>query len=392
MSRLKRGLRSLRIAGRKWLGRGAIRLRSPGKPSGWALLSYLIDPFVSRVNRSGWHSNWWECRQIAQTFLDLGMGVDVVDWHDESFVPSKDYRILVDIGTNMPRLAPLMKSGCVKLMHATAKHWQFQNAAELKRLNDVAQRRGVALVPRRMAPAGCGLELCDLCTVLGDEATLATFRYANKPLFPIPLSPAAEFPWDETKDFARARRRFLWLGSGGLVLKGLDLVLEAFVGMPDVELVVCGAVSKEADFEQCYWRELYDTPNIRTVGWVDVTKPAFAALAREAAALIYPSASEGCAGSVVTCMHAGLIPLVSRESGAEVGDFGHVLAESNVPAIREAVRQLSRQSAEELRHRSQATWEFARRFYTRERFAEEFRRVVVQWLDGRQTVVSAAAA
>ena len=392
MSRLKRGFQTLRKAGYMWLGRGAIQLRGRGEPRGWALLSYLTDPFVSRVNRSGWHSNWWECRQIAQTFLDLGMGVDVIDWHDDSFVPSRDYRILVDIGTNMPRLAPLMNGGCVKLMHATGKHWLFQNAAELERLNEVAQRRGVALAPRRLAPAGCGLELCDLCTVLGDDATLATLRYAGKPLFPIPLSPAAEFPWDETKDFARARRRFLWLGSGGLVLKGLDLVLEAFAGLSEVELIVCGAVTKEADFERCYWRELYDTPNIRTVGWVDVTQPAFAALAREAAALIYPSASEGCAGSVVTCMHAGLVPLVSRESGAEVKGFGQVLAEASVPAIREAVRQLSRQSADELRGRSRATWEFARRFYTRERFADEFRRVVVQCLDGRQAIVSAAAA
>ena len=276
MSLLSRGWHDCLVAGRKWLGGGAIHLRPAGQPRGRALLSYLTEPFLFPRKRF-WHSSTWECRQIGRILLDLGLAVNVIDWHDQRFRPTKNYEILVNIGTNLPRLAPLVSDGCLKLMHATGKHWLYQNRAELQRLDELAQRRGVALLPRRIAPAGCGLEMCDACTVLGNEETLETLRYAGKPLYPIPLSPAAEFPWDQSKDFDRARPRFLWLGNGGMVLKGLDLVLEAFAGMPELELTVCGPVAAETDFAEFYQRELHETPNIRAVGWVNVTRPEFAA-------------------------------------------------------------------------------------------------------------------
>ena len=55
-----------------------------------------------------------------------------------------------------------------------------------------------------------------------------------------------------------------------MVHKGLDLVLEAFAATPELQLTVCGPVDRERNFNDFYRRELYRTPNIRTVGWIDV--------------------------------------------------------------------------------------------------------------------------
>lgn len=49
--------------------------------------------------------------------------------------------------------------------------------------------------------------------------------------------------------------------------------------------------------------------------------PEFAALTRRCAAVVYPSCSERTAGSVITCLHAGLILIVSKESGVDTEDF-----------------------------------------------------------------------
>ena len=317
----------------------------------------------------------------AQTFLDLGMAVDVIDWFDKQFVPRRDYRFLVDIGCSMPRLAPLMGPDCVKLMHATGKHWIFQNRAELQRLADLLQRRGAVLEPRRQVPTGCAAELADCITVLGNQMTVDTFRYTGKPVYRIPLSSAAEFPWDETKDFDRVGRRFLWLGSSGMVHKGLDLVLEAFAGMPELELVVCGPVGDEPDFQKLYHRELFETPNIHTRGWVDVTAPEFAAIVADVAGMIYPSCSEGAAGSVIVGLHAGLIPIVSRETGVDVNKFGIELPKCSIDEIRRAARSISRRSANEMRTLSRAAWQHARDYFNRERFSKAFREVVVEWMN-----------
>lgn len=52
----------------------------PKQPSqGNVLLSYRIEPFLLKSdNLPNNHTWYWECRQIAQTFLDLGYCVDVI--------------------------------------------------------------------------------------------------------------------------------------------------------------------------------------------------------------------------------------------------------------------------------------------------------------------------
>ncbi|HEV2969560.1 MAG TPA: glycosyltransferase [Pirellulales bacterium] len=380
----------------RWLAGGsrgrAIRLIPRREPTGDVLLSYITRPFVAsgRVEADA-HTNVWECRQIAQTFLDFGYAVDVIDWNNLRFRPARPYRFLVDIGASLERLAPMVGPDCTKILHATGKHWLFQNRAEYERLAALMARRGVALQPRRIAPAGSGVEAADCLTVLGNELTIATLAYSRKPCYRIPLSTTAEFPWDDAKDFAACRRRFVWFGSSGMVHKGLDLALEAFAATPDLHLTVCGPVDQERDFADFYRRELYHAPNIRTVGWVDVAGDVFAQIVRSSGAIVYPSCSEGCAGSVVTSLHAGLVPIISRESGVDVGDFGVILPRSTVADVRAAAIDFSRRPGDELRRRSRAAWEYARSYHTRARFAAEFRAVVEDLLGAKTTRLPAAA-
>ena len=159
-----------------------------------------------------------------------------------------------------------------------------------------------------------GIEYADCATILGNSFTCGTFAYSKKPLFPIHLSTNIQYPFFENKEFGKIRKNFLWLGGGGMVHKGLDLVLETFAKMPDYQLTICGSVDHEPDFEEAYHRELYKTPNINNAGWVDITSNKFLEIIRKNVGFIYPSCSEGQAGSVITCLHAGLIPVISYES------------------------------------------------------------------------------
>jgi glycosyltransferase involved in cell wall biosynthesis len=180
----------------------------------------------------------------------------------------------------------------------------------------------------------------------------------------------------EGKDFDLCRNHFLWFGSEGLVHKGLDLTLEAFVQMPDCHLTVCGPVHEEQDFEKAYHRELYETPNIHTVGWVDIGGPAFVDIIQKCVGLVYPSCSEGQSGAVVTCLHAGFIPIVSFESGVDVEDFGIILKECTVEEIKNAIQQLASLPAQELKTRARRTWEFARANHTKEKYSKAFENIL----------------
>jgi glycosyltransferase involved in cell wall biosynthesis len=255
-------------------------------------------------------------------------------------------------------------------------HWLFNNCAAYQRVLDVQRRRRVTLNSYKMFGNTWAIENADYATVLGNRFVLSTYRYAKKPLFSLPVPAAIEYSWMASKDFDSCRNHFLWFGSSGLVHKGLDLTLEAFIQMPDSHLTVCGPVREEPDFEKAYYRELYETPNIHTIGWVDIGGPEFLDIIQKCVGLVYPSCSEAQAGAVVTCLQAGLIPIVSFETGLDVEDFGILLKECTVDEIKNTVQELSALPAQELKARARSAWEFARANHTKERYSKAFENIL----------------
>ena len=348
----------------------------PRAPRGTALLSYILDPFLVPPGApvAHHHTQDWESLEMGSALVERGLSLDVIHWTNDRFTPRADYDLVIDPRGNLERLLPQLSPHCLKLFHADTAHHLVHNAAERARLDALEARRGVRLKPRRLMPPNRALEVADAVTVLGNEWTAATYRHAGKPVHRVPISAPLEYPWPAGKDFAEARRRFLWFGSGGMVHKGLDLVLEAFAGLPALELTICGPVENEDDFVRAYARELYATPNIRVAGFVDVASPAFAALTRATGAVVYPSSSEGGGGSVITCMHASLVPVVTREASVDVpAGGGIVLGEATVDAIRDAVLAVSTLAPAALEAMARASWEHVRRHHTRARFAAVLR-------------------
>lgn len=346
---------------------------------GNVLISHVLEPFCLQPGQpiSNTHTHYWECMQMAKTFLDLGYCVDVISLFNDVFVPKKDYSIFIDVRWNLERLSPLLNQDCVRIMHIDTAHFLFHNAAECQRLLALQQRKGVTLSPRRFHMPTQAIEYADCATVLGNEFTMNTFKYANKPLYRVPISTLEVYPFPEDKDFEACRQHFLWFGSGGMVHKGLDLVLDAFAEMPECHLTVCGPVNQEKDFEKAFYKELYQTPNIHTHGWIDVSSSEFIKIANSCVGLIYPSCSEGGGGCVIACMHAGLIPIVTYEASVDVyDDFGIMLNDPSTVEIKRAIRTISSRSAQELKGMARKAWEFARANHTREKFAEEYRNAV----------------
>lgn len=358
---------------KRLLNQDIVTLISETRSDKNVLLSYITHPFkVERESHKFYsHTNMWECQQIAKTWVKHGYNVDVIDWDNKSFLPKKEYSVFIDIHSNMERLAPILGDNCKKILHITGAHWQFQNHAEMERLSDLKSRRGIELNPRRQVPPSLGIEYADCATILGNVFTQGTFEYSGKPLYPIPLSTTVQYPYYE-KNFDKIKKNFLWFGSSGMVHKGLDIVLDAFSELPDYHLTICGPVNREADFDKAYFKELYQSQNIRSFGFIDVKSDRFQDIIKNTNALIYPSCSEGQAGSVVTCLHAGLIPIVSYESGVDVDDFGIILHKSSVDEVVESIKILSQKPNEELRRMSKSAWLYAQAHHTREKFAESY--------------------
>ncbi len=346
------------------------------------LLSFMTEPFMAGPEKkiSNAHTNPGDSLQIAETFLGLGYDVDVIHYRNGTFVPRADYDFFVGARTNFARIARHLGSGCVKIVHLDTAHWVFNNYASYRRTLDLQQRKGVTIPEsQRIIEQNLAIEYADYATIVGNAFTAGTYEYANKAIFKIPHTTCDTYPWFQGKQFESCRRTYLWLGSHGFVHKGLDLVLDAFAGMPDYQLFVCGPIDKEPDFQRVYHTELYQTPHIRTIGWVDVSGPEFGSILNQCVGIIYPSCSEAGAGNAITCMHAGIIPLLSYESGTDLpDDCGIILEDCAIETIRKTVRSLSAVPPERLRQMSHKAREFARLHHTRVRFAEEYTRVIQQ--------------
>lgn len=343
----------------------ALRTQHAEPARGRVLLAYILEPFVNpRMAASSTHTHYLESRLIADIYLRRGFDVDVIDYRDHEFIPSGAYDFLISARTNLETFAARLPRNVVTIAHMDTAHYVYNNRAAYDRVLALQQRRGFSSTSIRIVEKNKAIERAAIGTVLGNRTfTVPTYAYAAKPLYPLPVPTAVSLPWIE-RDYNACRHRFLWMGSAGFVHKGLDLVLEAFAQTPTFELTVCGPLAQDPEFSTQFQRELYRTVNIHPAGWVDVASPEFAALTRRTAAFVYPSCSEGQAGSAVIALHAGLIPIVSAQTGIDVEDFGVIMPDSSVAAVAAAVEHLANLPADELRRRSRAAWEYARARHT----------------------------
>lgn len=201
----------------------------------------------------------------------------------------------------------------------------------------------------------------------------------QKKIFKLPSPCGIILDW-LTRDWEQCQKTFLWFSSSGLVHKGLDLALEAFKEMPEYRLLVCAPVDQEKSFVRNYYRELYETSNIQTIGWVDIESKKFIDIVSCCGAVLHLSCSEGGAPSVKICMHAGLVPIVSYESGIDVHDYGYLLKDCSIENIKGVVREIADLPPKKLENMARNAWEYARQHYTRENFSKEYSKVIFEIL------------
>lgn len=358
---------------------GLITLQPEGAAKGNVLLAYIIDPFLlksdEKIPKS--HTHFLESTLIAQTFREMGYSVDVISYLNNVFRPVKDYSFFISARTNFQQIAQHLNKECIKIAHLDVAHWITNNHLAYQRCFNVHKRRNSVIQNYKLIKENFAIEYADYATILGNDFTINTYRYANKPLFRIHLPTCLTFPMFEDKNYKTSKNNFLWFGSSGLIHKGLDLVLEAFAQMPDFNLLVCGPIDQEKDFQEVYFKELYQTANIKTIGWIDIESKEFESILKRCIAVVFPSCAEGGGGSVITCMQGGLIPIVSYEASVDVHDeYGVILKSSTVEEIKNAVRYMAGLSDDTLNQMAKNSRSFAVTNHTMDTYKKRYTEVI----------------
>lgn len=342
------------------------------------LLCYLANPFVPGfqydITR---HANVWRTQAIARILAEHGYRVDACDWRRTEPPDASNYDLVVGLGRAFCESLTDANPRPSSIYLGTGTHPGQTNEACVSRVEEINQRRGIQLRPR-LLDEDHGAEIADAIFVVGNEWVDATYHArCSTPTYRIWNSVVEGVPKPiQEKDWGQARRHYLWMAGYNPVRRRLDVLLEAFAEMPEHHLWVLGDVSAENDFFGAYRQELENLPNIHYLGYTKIDGDEFKEVATTCGYFLYPSTSDGSAGSVVNTSAVGLVPLVTEATGIDLGGHGSLIQETTVEGIRQLVKEMSAIEPDELKQQSLGVANFVRETYTKDRFIESFQQAL----------------
>lgn len=295
-----------------------------------ALLSYLPKAF-DYENASLRHTSILECRAAGEIFKKLGYQVDVVHYGINCNVDWQRYDIVYGMGWALEKAFFCERAEEIKkIFYATGCNPIYAEIQTLKKAAEFFVTTG-SLIPGSTRITKNNWKgqvfLSDAIIVLGNGFVESTYREHNVfskifklNAFYLENSSVADRS-EKTGDW---KHNFLWFGSGGLLHKGLDILINYFSHHSNLKLHICGASHREKKFFDHFNDKIERCANIIDHGFVDVNSSAFLDLMKICGAVVFPSVSEGGAPAILTVMaHGGLIPIISKSSGLdlEIKDF-----------------------------------------------------------------------
>lgn len=335
------------------------------------LLVYLTAPFKQKVVSEA-HQNFWQCKEMARIIGNHGFNVDAVDYEDKYARLKHDYDLVIGL---IPRNVEKfykghLKQGAVRIAYLTSMNLAVTSGNEEERIANLFKRKGVLLKPRRYSGTiRQDIENFDAVWYIGNSHNYHSYDCFKMPPVYYIKNNGYTFDWADTS-LKRDPKKFVFFGSLGAVHKGLDLLLDVFSQFAtDCVLYVCSGYENEEDFCKLYHKELYKTPNIIPMGFVDIKSEKFKDMISSCAYTILPSCAEGCAGSILTVMSGGLIPIVSDVCGFDEEE-AIILPDCNIETIAAYVKEYSMKSESWILEKSHKSVEVVKSNYGKENFLQ----------------------
>jgi glycosyltransferase involved in cell wall biosynthesis len=307
--------------------------------TGHALIYYKTNGFTPGFIHNFEHTNTWEVVNMANTLNRLGFWVDIIDRSvSEDYLPTNKYDLFISDGavdsTKYYTKYATHLTKAIKIYFAVNPNPQVRNARLKNRYREFTKRQHTTLPIRRgttLIDINKQMAVTDYIFSVGNNLTNSTFDSFNKPLKKIFLSTYPHLRLDISSLKDKKRNNFLFFGGSGNIFKGLDLAIEAFAKLPNLNLHVCAPL--EDDFLNHYKGLLSSSPNIHIHGFTLVGSPKFMQLTNSCGFVTLLGCAEGTATSVLTCMRRGLVPIVTLETGLDLGSFGITTHNLSIQAL-----------------------------------------------------------
>lgn len=342
-----------------------------------ALLSYILTPFKKE---SFSHTSFFEAQSWAKILDELKFNVDIIHYNNSKHIDLSKYDVICGFGDIFQQV--FESSNCNNIQtiyYGTGMHVCHQNTASLQRVKDVYIKKGVWLGKSARFVKKTWTHqttLVDGIISLGNEVCADSYRkYYDGKVYSLPA------PFYETQNgenIIRQRKsssakHYLWFGSSGLIHKGLDLCLDYFSKNQHIFLHICGPIENEKEFVDVYRKELFESPNIKLHGFIDIASKEFEAILSMCAFTIFPSCSEGgCASTLTAIGNGGLIPIITKETTIETGH--EIWIEGyDFKSIDKAIKKSQELSFEEIKELQYNNLKFVKENHTQEIYYQKLK-------------------
>ena len=344
------------------------------KSAPWVYISYITAPFYMKNLSS--HQNLRETIAMVNVLNDLGLNVYVQEYQSRADLPSlSNVKMVFGHEPNLIKAAEKYPEALV-IQYNTGAHIDHANSQIVKMTDYVNKKYHANLPYRRLIDTKDtqhsiyrGYEIADKILQIGSKFTIETMpeKYRDKIVL---IHQSTQVTRDILVEDA-AENEFLFLGSGGNMLKGIPLLLEYFAEHQDCVIHIVGPI--EEDYQELIQNEV--TSNIHFHGFMDVNSDEFTKIAVRCNYIVYPSGTEGMPGAVLCAMQYGLIPIVTPWSAFdEIKDYGYLMDYNwNVHSLEKGIDWALSLSPQERLLRKKRCSKFVIDNYNLDKFSEEFR-------------------
>lgn len=328
------------------------------------LCSYINDGFILSKNSKKLltHGNKIESIIIKEVFNELGFNFISIRYNKK--INLKKYKdmnpkIIFGIEPNFEKLCEEFPNA-IKIYYATGAYVDHQNSMVIKRTDEVNAKKNSNIPYYRTVKENKAARIADYIIQIGSKYTIETYPEELRKKILLIRQSSFEFlnlEIDKKKNIF-STKDYLWFGSNGSILKGLDLVIEYFKKNEDLNLHIIGPLDKE--FEDVYRNELYKSRNIKYHGYIPIYDSRLIEITNKCTFILYPSASEGgVPGSVLNMMRLGLIPIVSKyASFNEIKEIGFLLDDLSIESISKTIKLTQSLSKDDIINNSRKSYEY----------------------------------
>ncbi len=298
-----------------------------------ALIYFKTDIFFSNlISKINTHTNNKEIKAICETLRDMNYNVFLIDRdakiEEIDDLKNEDFEIFISNASgNSARFHDYIIDNFSikkKIFYASGPEPKFSNELVSERYQSFDKRHNCVSVRRRLVDIKKNidrLKKIDGIFYIGNDFSKSSYEKYRKPLFQLLPIIDNKFSLTEKEIKNKKKNNIVYVGGTGLICKGLDIVIDAFLDLPDFKLDIFGP-EDENDFWNIYKNKIKGK-NIFFHGFVSPNRFLFRNIVKRATYHVNCPAAEGMATSILLTNTFGVIPVVSTSSGIDIENFGY---------------------------------------------------------------------